>query len=282
MTAGPASLPPESMHPLDRATLLAGDADDAVRRGHTSTDYWNFIGPFGGTSAATALRAVIEHPQRLGDPVAVTVNFCAPVAEGGFDVRTRIVRTNRSSQHWSAELMQGGGDPVLTASIVTAVRRESWSHQPAKPPALPAAESLSAFDAEAMLPWVGQYEMRFADGGTILSPDIPEPPASARSLLWIRDARPRTLDFVSLMAMSDAFFGRIFQVQGRLPPFGTISMTTHFHASADELAEQGSGLLAAMADARIFHRGFCDQTAELYGSSGRLLATSTQMAYYRA
>ena len=32
--------------------------------------------------------------------------------------------------------------------------------------------------------------------------------------------------------MSDAFFGRIFQVIGRIPPFGTVSMTTYFHASA--------------------------------------------------
>ena len=269
-------------HPLDRATRLLGDAGDAVRRGHTSTDYWNFIGPFGGTSAATALRAVTEHPQRLGDPVAATVNFCAPIAEGGFDVHTRVVRTNRSSQHWSVEFMQGGGDPVLTAGIVTAVRRDSWTHRPALPPTLPDPATLAPFDANASLAWVGQYEMRFIEGGTILSDEIPDPPASARSSLWIRDARPRTLDGVSLMAMSDAFFGRIFQVQGRLPPFGTISMTTHFHASAEELAAHGSDWLAGWADARVFHRGFCDQTVELWGRAGALLATSTQMAYFRA
>ena len=269
-------------HPLDRATQLAGHAGDAVRRGHTSTDYWNFIGPFGGTSAATALRAVVEHPKRLGDPVAATVNFCAPIAEGGFDVQARIVRTNRSSQHWSVEIVQGAGDPVLTASVVTAVRRDSWRHQPALPPALPDVATLAPFDANASLAWVGQYEMRFVEGGTILRDAIPEPPASARSVLWIRDARPRTLDAVSLMAMSDAFFGRIFQVQGRVPPFGTISMTTHFHASAEELAAHGTGWLAGLADARVFHRGFCDQTVELWGRAGRLLATSTQMAYFRA
>ena len=274
--------PDASSHPLDRATRLEGTVGDAVRRGHTSTDYWNFIGPFGGTSAATALRAVVEHPHRLGDPVAATVNFCAPIAEGGFDVHARVVRTNRSSQHWSVEIVQGGNEPVLTSSVVTAVRRDSWRHQPAAPPALPDAASLAPFDARASLAWVGQYEMRFVEGGTILTDAIPDPPASARSVLWIRDVQPRTLDFVSLMTMSDAFFGRIFQVQGRLPPFGTISMTTHFHASGEELAAHGSERLAGLADARVFHRGFCDQTVELYGRGGQLLATSMQTAYFRA
>ena len=40
--------------------------------------------------------------------------------------------------------------------------------------------------------------------------------------------------------MSDAFFGRIFQVIGRVPPFGTVSMTTYFHASAEELRAHGT------------------------------------------
>ena len=81
--------------------------------------------------------------------------------------------------------------------------------------------------------------------------------------------------------MSDAFFGRIFRVIGRIPPFGTVSMTTHFHASADELAEHGSEPLAAVADARVFHRSYCDQSVELYGRDGQLLATSNQIAYFK-
>jgi hypothetical protein len=98
----------------------------------------------------------------------------------------------------------------------------------------------------------------------------------------MRDAEPRPLDFLSLAAMSDAFFGRIFQVIGRIPPFGTISMSTYFHAGADELAAHGTAPLAAVADAHVFHRSFCDQSAELYGAGGQLLATTSQVAYYNA
>ena len=74
------------MHPLDEATSLARDPREPIRRGRTSDAYWTFIGPFGGASAATALRAVLEHPDRAGDPLAVTVNFCAPIERGEYEV----------------------------------------------------------------------------------------------------------------------------------------------------------------------------------------------------
>lgn len=268
-------------HPLDIATALEGDPASPLRVARTSERYWTFISPFGGASAATALRAVLERPERQGDPVAATVNFCAPIAAGTFEVATRLVRANRSSQHWNVEFKQGDGDgPVLTASFVLAIRRETWRHQPAAAHAFPPAESLALFPGEKALPWVRQYELRFVEGAFTPTEAIAEPPASARSRLWLRDAQPRPLDFVSLLAMSDAFFGRIFQVVGRVPPFGTVSMTTHFHASSEELAAHGTKRLAATVDARVFHRRYADQTAELWGGD-RLFATATQMAYYR-
>jgi len=271
------------MHPLDKATALDGAPEALVRHGHTSDAYWTFIGPFGGASAATALRAVLEHPERAGDPLAVTVNFCAPIERGRFAVHVRRARANRSSQHWQVEFRQGDGeDAVLTASIVTAARRDSWTHQPASAPPLPPRERLLAFDNTRSLNWVAQYGFRFADGAPSLGEATPEAPGSARSVLWLQDQEARPLDFLSLLAMSDAFFGRIFQVIGRIPPFGTVSMTTYFHAAGDELAAHGSAPLAALADARVFHRSFCDQTAELYGDGAQLLATSTQIAYFRA
>lgn len=272
-----------AVHPLDEATRLGGEAGDPWRTGHTSDAYWTFIGPFGGASAATAMRAVLDRPERIGDPIALTVNFCAPIARGEFTVATKVARTNRSSQHWSVELSQAGSDEVvLTASIATALRRESWSHQTAAlPVSLPPWESVPPLQAQIALSWVAQYELRFVEGLSRRSEMTFDPPRSARSVLWMRDAAPRPLDFVSLTAMSDAFFGRIFQVIGRIPPFGTVSMTTYFHASADELAAHGTAPLAALADARVFHRSFGDQSAELYGAGGQLLATAVQLAYYR-
>jgi hypothetical protein len=64
------------------------------------------VGPFGGIIAATMLNAALTHPSRLGDPVALTVNYAGPIADGGPHRRVAM-RTNRSTQHWSITMMQG-------------------------------------------------------------------------------------------------------------------------------------------------------------------------------
>ena len=68
----------KTQHLFDDATRVT--AGDSRWRGQTSDDYWAFVGPFGGATAATILRALMDHPQRAGDPLALTVNFCAPIA----------------------------------------------------------------------------------------------------------------------------------------------------------------------------------------------------------
>ena len=165
---------------------------------------------------------------------------------------------------------------------MTALRRDTWSHRPAEAPELPPPQSLGRYVNRGAMTWVDRCEFCFASGEMVLTETVVEPPASARSLLWISDSEPRPLDFLSLASMSDTFFGRIFQVQGCMVPFGTVSMTTYFHASADEVAAQGTAPLRASADARVFHRSFADQSGVLWSQGGQLLATAFQIAYFRA
>src|SRR5690606_23254247 len=96
----------------------------------------NMIGPYGGITAAQCLQAVLQHSERLGDPVALTVNFAAPVADGPFALHARPARTNRSTQHWTLELVQDG-QAVITGTVFTAVRRATWSGDEARMPAVP-------------------------------------------------------------------------------------------------------------------------------------------------
>ena len=110
-------------HLFDDATKVT--PGDSRWQGHTSDDYWAFVGPFGGCTAATILRAVMEHPDRAGDPTAMTVNYCAPIAQGPFDLDVRLVKANRSSQHWCVELSQGNDDVSTLATIVLAERRQA-------------------------------------------------------------------------------------------------------------------------------------------------------------
>jgi acyl-CoA thioesterase len=268
-------------HPFDRATTIRRGAD-GLGAAITSDDYWAFIGPFGGITAATMLRAIVDHPDRAGDPLTLTVNLCTPVARGDYRLLTRLVRATRSTQHWIVELTQPDGGIAAIATAVFAMRRESFAHQPAARPKAPAFEATPVYRFSEPTPaWISQYEFRFVSG----APGFDTGAVtlnSAASLVWMRDHQPRRLDALSLTAMSDAFFGRIFQALGRVVPFGTVSMTTYFHADSEDLLAEDTTMVLGAADGRSFSKNYGDQVGELWSASGRLLATTTQMAYYKA
>jgi len=267
------------VHPLDNATALERLGAERLI-GRTSPHYANVGGPFGGFTAAVLLRAVMEDERRQGTPVALTVNYCAAIAEGEFEISSRERRTGKSTQHWSLELTQG--DRVgATASVVCGARRPVWSHRPATPPEIPPFEALRPFDTAGRVGWLNAYEFRFAEGAFDFTPRDPNVLRSPRSLLWMRDRPERPLDYVSLAALSDAFIIRAFVVRGVFVPVGTVTMTTFFHADEAALAEQGPQPLLGLADAQIFSGGFADQTAQLWGTNGSLLATSTQIVWYK-
>jgi acyl-CoA thioesterase len=270
---------PIANHPFDLATRV--ERTDNCLCGTTSDAYWAFLGPFGGATSAVLLRAVCEDPERSGDPLAITVNFCAPVARGNFDIALTLARANRSTQHWSMVLSQEETGVAATATAVFASRRPTFAHQPASRPDVPAFETLPALDTRKYPPWVQRYEFRFAEGVPIYGLVPLAEPAGTRSQFWLRDAPPRPIDFLSLAAMSDAFFARIFHARGTLVPFGTVSLTTYFHVDADELARIGSGPILGVADAHVFNKSFGDQKGELWSHDGQLLATCHQIAYFR-
>jgi len=266
-------------HLFDDATQVT--AGDSRWQGKTSEDYWAFVGPFGGATAATILRALIDHPQRAGDPLSLTVNFCAPIAEGAFDLDVRLVKANRSTQHWCVEMTQGGGEVATLATAVFAERRPSWSYPQAPfPPSKPYEQTLPY--AKIAAPWVKQYDFRFVEGEPSWDTTALSATPNSYSKLWIGDRLPRKIDALSLMSMTDGFFGRIFHAKRELVPFGTVSLTTYFHADAADLAAEDITRVLAVADAKIFHKSYGDQNGELWSPSGRLLATTTQIAYFKA
>lgn len=275
----PGTDPGDAIHPFDRATRISHV--DGKLQGVASPDYFAFVGPFGGATAATMLRAIIEHPERAGDPLSVTVNFCAPVGSGSFELNTRLLKATRSTQHWMVELVQ---DDAVAAfmTAVFAVRRPSWSHQTATMPEAPPFDQVKPLSTGTVAPWARQYQFRFVEGAPHSGDTVNDNPASAYSRMWLSDTQPRPVDFLSLLSMSDTFFARIFHVLGKILPIGTVSMTTTFHADAADLAAENTTMVLGAADANIFHKSFSDQTGQLWSPGGRLLATTSQVVYFKA
>lgn len=276
-------------HAFDDALQLVAQGGGRYQ-GSTQPAWWNMVGPFGGVTAAVALQAIMLHPERLGDPISLTVNFASGLAQGTFTVSAQPVRTNRSTQHWVVTLSQddaqGVGSVVLTATAITAVRRSTWSANDLPMPAVPPPDNLARTQPPAgTVEWLNRYDMRLISGpipsrwdGGAASPD---PALASLSRLWVRDEPARTLDFPALAAMADVFFPRIWLRRAVPVPVGTVSLTVYFHATAPQLLETGTGYLLGQARGQAFCNGYFDQAGQLWNAAGHLLATTHQLVYYK-
>ena len=261
------------MHAFDEAVRLQ-PLGEGRYRGHTSEKYWNFVGPFGGITAATALNGLLQRTERIGDPLSLTANFMAPIKAGAFDVETKLVRSNRSTQHWSVQLVQEG-EAVLGAIAVFAARRDTWGLREAVPPEAPPPEACRKFEPRMEILWPRMYEMRYARGH--FGKENPD----SVTHCWLRDQPERSLDHASLTAICDAFFPRIFLRRPKMAPIATVSLNVYYHVDAVELAAEGSMHVLCVAKAQVFNKGYYDQEGQVWGRDGKLLATTQQIAWYK-
>lgn len=281
-------------HVFDEALALQVQADGSYV-GSTHAAWWNMVGPFGGISAATVVHAMQQHPQCVGAPAALTVNYVAPLTAGAFRLVLGIARTNRSSQHWTLEVTQtqadGSSVPVITGTALSAMRRDTFNgvdvdFAHAAPP-----HSLPRWDASAAhMEWLHRYEIRVVQGGVpdfgaarAAAPATPATTATAQSLTrqWVRHDPPRAMDYPALAAMADVFYPRVWAKRPQYVAAGTVSMTVYFHADAADLTALGDGFVLCEAQGQAFRNGHADQSARLWSPSGTLLATSHQLVYYK-
>lgn len=272
-----------SVHPLDDTIALQWQPDGTAT-GRYPAHYWNMIGPFGGSTAALLLNGVMGHPERLGEPISLTVNYAGPVDQGPFELRARPVRTNRSTQHWIVELWHPGADgaaPALstTATVVTAKRRPTWEASDAPMPAVPDADAVPRAWRPVQVPWLDRYEFR---------PIVGDIPATwdgsgehSLSQLWMRDDPPRPLDFCGLAALCDVFFPRVWLRRAHRVPAGTVSMTVYFHADGRLLRTCGTDCVLGEARAQAYRHGFFDQSGLVWNRQGMLLASTHQIVYFK-
>ena len=257
-------------------TLDLERRDTHTFAGHTDMRYWNIIGPYGGWVAALMLKAVIhdQAPSRF-EPVAFTVDFMKAPKEGAVVIRRTCDRAGRTASFWRVELEMADGTPCARALLTMAERRDTGVFSPETMPDVPRPDAVERFET-TLLPvkWAHLYETRVVKGAMGgITPDT-------QSLVWVRDADRRPLDHVSMLALSDSPFPRLFLATGRPSNISTITMTTYLHASTAELQTIGSAHI--LADSRCARSvgGFYDQHTHFYSQAGDLVAASQQMVWY--
>ena len=278
-----------TLHVFDDAVTLQPHAD-GTWSGTTHPAWWNMVGPFGGITAATVVRAVMQHPECLGEPAAITVNYVSALTAEPFTVALRIARTNRSSQHWIVEMTQtqpdGSNALVLTGTAVTAVRRPAYNAVDVEFPQVAAPQTIAPWKPEVSMEWFSRYDIRVVQGlmpdfRTALQGSGQMSPLTSLTRQWARYTPARVLDYPALAALADVFYPRVWLHRPRHVPAGTVSMTVYFHADASDLAAVADGFVLCEAHALAFRNGHSDQSARLWSAAGTLLATTHQLVYYK-
>jgi Thioesterase-like superfamily len=254
----------------------------------TEPNYGTFVGAFGGWTCASCVMVGSELLGRslgpdAGQPLALTINFIAAVPPGFVQVQATVVAATKSTSHVAVtvcnEQANGEADPVpaATASLVFAKRRPSEAIAGVPMPAAPPAQSVarSRF-ANAQVSWPSQYEHH-----TVLGVPF-QHNAQMRSLTWTRYADALPLNFARLAAMADASLPRIYFYRDAVVPISTVTMTVQFHCDELELAAVGNDFVLVEALSHSAGHGFFDQHVRIFAHGGQLLATSTQMVWFKA
>jgi hypothetical protein len=89
------------------------------------------------------------------------------------------------------------------------------------------------------------------------------------------------MDKALLGMVTDHSPPRAFYALGRNVRTTTLSLTAYLHATSDEIAEVGNDFILVECEGRVGNAGASDERSSYWSRSGRLLATSEQLAWYR-
>ena len=258
------------------------DADTAVthlgdhRYGTTLLERWNIVaGPNGGYLAALLARAMthsIDEPAR--GLRTLTVHFLARPEFDDVEIAVDIIRAGRSLSTVQATMHQG--DRIICSSIaafsVPWTSTETWS----LPMSSHAYDESRAADDGPRPPVHQNWS-----GEPIIDAPFFSGKGSARVGQWIRARRPRPLDAIELVAISDAIPPAGFPRMTTPAAMPSVDLTVHLRASFPLVDPPDDDRVYAECNTHHVADGFAEEDCHIWSSDGRLLAQSRQLAITR-
>jgi acyl-CoA thioesterase len=257
----------------DALTIDSGGEGEFVA--FADPDHESISGMFGGWTAAVSLEGVIAAGDGGLVPSAFTINFVAPIA-GGATVSLKVgqIGGGRSVQHWRVDAISvEGAEVYATCTVVMAARRPSDGHVQSVMPEAPDPDGLGEFHAPA--PQGDQ---------TLIRPISGTPPfglGDTRSVHWIRSMDGRTVDYPQLAYLADQMAPRSFFWSEGPRPSATLTMSMHFHGTANEIASIGDDYLLVDTIGTRGESSTSGHHATIWSREGVMLATSEQLCWFR-
>lgn len=235
-------------------------------------------GLWGGYAIGLAIRVLDAEPSAIGEALSLTLTYAAALSSGTLDVRTRRIRQGGSIGVWEVEILPAGSEQVGVHAIVTMAKRPvTPPFEFARMPNAPDPESLPKLEFGESSQHYGAtaFERRMLDG-------FPSEPGgtNAHSLAWVKSRRG-AMDKAMLGMVTDFSPPRSMYALGRSINTTTLTLTVYLHATEEELAGIGDDYILIECDGRVGSRGASDERSSYWSRSGKLLATSEQLAWYR-
>jgi acyl-CoA thioesterase len=263
-------LPAVSRFADDTAVTPLGDGRHAAV---IDRAWWIERGPNGGYLAAIVLRAVqaeVADPTRR--PRTMTIHYLRPPVEGPCEVEVVVERSGRGLTTVSARLRQDGRDCLIALVALGGGRPGPVLHDHAAPPVI-GADEVPPRSAEATggidIPFRHRFEVRPAIGNAPFTLGD-----EALTGGWIRTADHDPVDDVLVAAITDSWPPAVFS---RLEvPVGvpTVELTIHFRNAPPAVP----GWCLVRFRTLEVSEGYLEESGEVWGEDGRLLAESRQLA----
>ena len=255
---------------LDEDTELRPLADGDYG-GRILERWWTPRGPLGGYVMAILMRGVllsVEDVER--QPRSLSVHFLRPPQAGPVIVRPRIEREGRSLTTCTVRLEQEG--QLLALGI--AALSKAWPSPLLDEAPMPEVDPPG--EREAAAPPAGVPNPTFRNQLTMQRRfgELPFTRADrAETGGWLGLLEERPLDALTVLILADAWYPAPWTRLDALAPAPTIEMTVHFRAALP----LPDSLLLGRFVTRLVRDGFFDESGELWGPDGTLVAQSRQL-----
>jgi len=263
------------LHEFDEATQveLLPTGRYAAR---TSRRFWNAHGAFGGTTAASVVRA-LSHGAGADQHVAsLTLHYLDSVSAPSFEIAIQHEKRTSSFTFVRVEVYQGEQLTVSGLAVLSRARPEQ-TFRSARPPRLleEPAPSERWTVGEQLANFTREFDYSFVQG---------VPLSSQQQLVssgWLGLKQPRALDPPLLTAYSDAWPPVLWAALPRPTVFSTLVMNMFFRASPAELPGHGeAGRVFVDLESSLGKDGLIDERQQVWSASGVLLSQTSQVCRY--
>ncbi|MEU3462160.1 thioesterase family protein [Streptomyces sp. NPDC006733] len=272
------------MYAFDRGTAVAARAGEPSVFDAAIDGGWQIgKGINGGLLLALAARALAAElgggPDGHTDPFSISAYYLSASTAGPVELRTETLRRGRSVSTGAVSLLQGGEERLRALATYGDLGDHAAGdvRTTAAPPDLPPPDQ--CVGAELTFP------SSVAEAGLLSRIDLRLDPAtvgwasgapSGRGLVqgWLRMPDGREPDPLLLLLAADVLPPASFDL-GILGWAPTLELTVHVRA------KPAPGWLRVVHSTRNFADGYLEEDAEVWDSSGRLVAQSRQLARVR-